>query len=74
MWINNEAAKNIYELGDGGWIKNRTGMKRKLASKRKLLKKRTLLSDVFNKTFQDVWAIAVMMIIIKRETDKILLK
>tara|TARA_Y100001935_G_scaffold222475_1_gene197262 strand:- start:125 stop:274 length:150 start_codon:yes stop_codon:yes gene_type:complete len=49
-------------------------MKRKLASKRKLLKKRTLLSDVFNKTFQDVWAIAVMMIIIKRETDKILLK
>ena len=62
----------MYELGDGGWIKNKTGIKRKLASKRKLLKKRTLFSDVFNKTFQDVWATAVMMIIIKRVADKIL--
>ena len=72
MWINNEAAKNMYELGDGGWIKNKKGIKRKLASRRKLLRKRTLFCDVFNKTFQEVWAIAVMMIIIKRVTDKIL--
>jgi len=62
----------MYELGDGGWIKNKTGINRKLASKRKLLRKRTLLSDVFNKTFQVVWATAVRIIIIKRVTDKIL--
>lgn len=64
----------MYELGDGGWIKNKTGINRKLASKRKLLRKRTLLSDVFNKTFQVVWATAVRIIIIKRVTDKILNK
>jgi len=62
----------MYELGDGGWIKNKTGINRKLASRRKLLRKRTLLSDVFNKTFQVVWATAVRIIIIKRVTDKIL--
>ena len=62
----------MYELGDGGWIKNKTGINRKLASKRKLLRKRTLLSDFFNKTFQVVWATAVKIIIIKRVTDKIL--
>ena len=45
----------MYELGDGGWMKNNTGIKRKLASNRKLLRKRTLFSDVFNNTFQDVW-------------------
>ena len=64
----------MYELGDGGWIKNKTGINRILASKRKLLRKRTLLSDVFNKTFQVVWATAVKIIIIKRVTDKILNK
>ena len=62
----------MYELGDGGWIKNKTGINRKLASKRKLLRKRTLLSDFFNKTFQVVWATAVKIIIIKRVTGKIL--
>lgn len=62
----------MYELGDGGWIKNKTGINRILASKRKLLRKRTLLSDVFNKTFQVVWATAVKIIIIKRVIDKIL--
>ena len=41
---------------------------------KKLLRKRTLFSDVFNNTFQVVWATAVMMIIIKRVTDKILSK
>ncbi len=64
----------MYELGDGGWIKNKTGINRKLASKRKLLRKRTLLSDFFNKTFQVVWATAVKIIIIKRVTDKIFTK
>ena len=29
----------MYELGDGGWIKNKTGINRKLASNKKLLKK-----------------------------------
>ena len=62
----------MYELGDGGWIKNKTGINKILASKRKLLRKRTLLSDVFNKTFQVVWATAVKIIIIKRVIDKIL--
>ena len=64
----------MYELWDGGWMKNNTGIKRKLASNKKLLKKRTLFSDVFNNTFQVVWATAVMMMIIKRVTDKILSK
>ena len=64
----------MYELGDGGWIKNKTGINKKLASNKKLLKKRTLSSDVFNKTFQVVWATAVKIIIIKRVTDKILTK
>jgi len=64
----------MYELGDGGWIKNKTGINRKLASKRKLLIKRTLLSDCFNKTFQVVCATAVRIIIMKSVTDKILTK
>ena len=64
----------MYELGDGGWIKNKTGINGKLASNKKLLKKRTLLSDVFNKTFQVVCATAVKIIIINRVTDKILTK
>ena len=55
-------------------MKNKTGINRKLASNKKLLRKRTLLSDVFNKTFQVVWATAVKIIIIKRVTDKILNK
>tara|TARA_B100001287_G_scaffold252708_1_gene234849 strand:- start:400 stop:567 length:168 start_codon:yes stop_codon:yes gene_type:complete len=55
-------------------MKNNTGIKRKLASNKKLLRKRTLFSDVFNNTFQVVWATAVMMMIIKRVTDKILSK
>ncbi len=64
----------MYELGDGGWIKNITGINKKLASNKKLLRKRTLLSDVFNKTFQVVCATAVKIIIINRVTDKILTK
>ena len=64
----------MYELGDGGWIKNKTGINKKLASNKKLLRKRTLLSDVFNKTFQVVCATAVKIIIINSVTDKILTK
>ena len=72
--MNKDAAKNMYELGDGGWMKNKTGINRKLASNKKLLRKRTLLSDVFNKTFQVVWAMAVKIIIINSVIDKILTK